>query len=295
MESAARTSASAPAAEAPQLRLRRCFATAAGSSRDDRRPGTAARSSAELSSVFSRGLNSSTTCRNQARRRRRDTRRATARRRAGRARAGRPAPRAGSRMDVLLVHPVELLGVEDRVAAADPFERERAISSSRREQLAGRRQATSRAARGSSPSPRGDSRAAGTPSPTSRRAACSGASCRCPRISGTCANDGGVLPERLIQQHLLRRVRDVIVAADDVRDPPCRCRRRRPRGGRSAGDRTAARRSPRCRRWGTRSGRGPDRRIAVVPSGTLKRIARGAPAASAPRSRRRSAREQVRS
>ena len=39
-----------------------------------------------------------------------------------------------------------------------------------------------------------------------------------PRISGTCANAGTGLPERLVQQHVLRRVRDVIVAADHVRD-----------------------------------------------------------------------------
>ena len=39
-----------------------------------------------------------------------------------------------------------------------------------------------------------------------------------PRISGTCANCGVGRAERLEQQHLLRRVRDVIVAAHDVRD-----------------------------------------------------------------------------
>ena len=33
--------------------------------------------------------------------------------------------------------------------------------------------------------------------------------------------------ERFVEQDLLRRVRDVIVAANDVRDPPCRRRRRR--------------------------------------------------------------------
>ena len=37
-----------------------------------------------------------------------------------------------------------------------------------------------------------------------------------PRISGTCAKRGTARAERLEQQHVLRRVRDVIVAADHV-------------------------------------------------------------------------------
>jgi hypothetical protein len=35
---------------------------------------------------------------------------------------------------------------------------------------------------------------------------------------GTCANTGSRRAERLVEQDLLRRVRDVVVAADDVRD-----------------------------------------------------------------------------
>ena len=39
-----------------------------------------------------------------------------------------------------------------------------------------------------------------------------------PRISGRCANDGTVGAERAEEQHVLRRVREMVVAARDVRD-----------------------------------------------------------------------------
>ena len=86
--------------------------------------------------------------------------------------------------------------------------------------------------------------------------------------------------ERLEQQHVLRRVRDVIVAADDVRDLHVDV----VHDDREVVGRLAVRAQDdevldvrRCR---TRSARAPDRRTSVCPSGTWKRIARGAPAAS---------------
>ena len=69
-----------------------------------------------------------------------------------------------------------------------------------------------------------------------------------------------VRPERLEQQHVLRRVGDVIVAADDMRDRHVDVVGTRPTGDRSAGRRTAGSRSLRCWRSRTRSGRAPDRR-----------------------------------
>ena len=80
--------------------------------------------------------------------------------------------------DVLVVHPFELLGIEHGVAAADALEIEALDQFVGREQFLIGRRATTRAGRGSSPSPRARCPARSTPSPTSRRAACSGASCR---------------------------------------------------------------------------------------------------------------------
>ena len=120
--------------------------------------------------------------------------------------------------NVLLVEPVELFGVEDGVAAADAFERERC------DQLVAREQFLVAARRPSEQRQEVDHRL-GQISRDAGYSMTDVAPCRLlsrflsgPRISGTCANGGGVLPKRLIQQHLLRRVGDVIVAADDVGD-----------------------------------------------------------------------------
>ena len=106
--------------------------------------------------------------------------------------SGRQALRREAR-DVLAVHPVELLRVEDRIAAADTLERKRRRahpSTSARD----RPRATSRAAPGSSPS-------LPTRYPWRRYSATDVAPCRllnrflsAPRMSGTCANTGVCAP-----------------------------------------------------------------------------------------------------
>ena len=101
-----------------------------------------------------------------------------------------------------------------------------------------------------------------------------------PRMSGTCANDRRRRAERLEQEHVLRRVRDVIVASNHVRDLHLHIvdDDREVVGGVAV--RAEDARSLRCWRNRTRFGRGRHRQRQCVLPGTLKRIARGVPAAS---------------
>ena len=161
--------------------------------------------------------------------------------------------------DVLLVEPLELLGIEDGVPAADALEREA------RDQLVAREHLLV-AAPGDHPSSARKFTIASGRMPCRWYSVTDVAPCRFdsrflsgPRISGTCANCGSGAPERLVEQHLLRRVRNVVLAPHHVRDPPCPHRRRRPTGGTSDGRRCGGRRSPRCWRDRTRSRRAPGR------------------------------------
>ena len=82
-----------------------------------------------------------------------------------------------------------------------------------------------------------------------------------PRISGTCANSGVGAPSASKQQHVLRRVRDVVVAANHVRDLPSPRRLRRPRGGRWGSRPSGGSRSLQCWSNRTRFGRAPRRQM----------------------------------
>ena len=164
---------------------------------------------------------------------------------------------------MLLVEPVELLGIEHRVAAADALEIER------RRRARRARTAPDRSLPGDQPSSARKFIIASGRYPCRAYSVTEVAPCRLlkrflsgPRMSGTCANARNRRVERAIQQDLLRRVRNVIVAPNHVRDSHLDIVATRRRADRSAGRRSEAGRSPRCARRRTRSGRGRDRRTA---------------------------------
>ena len=100
-----------------------------------------------------------------------------------------------------------------------------ATSSSRRDQLAVVARVTSRAGPGSCRAPRAGCPRRGTPRRRWRRCACDRRCLSGPRISGRWPKRGSVAAERLEQPDVLRRVGEVVLAAEHVGRSPCRCRR----------------------------------------------------------------------